>query len=213
MAENEYKALDLKPKSVNEQVKRLRKLFPNSKFQESEKSDEQGFVIPTWSSIACSYQKALEKVFDRIGKLEGIEFSNWHLGKQDENNLRHNTRTISIFNSVLESQAHGNYVVANAHMGKHSLGKSPNEVLAEIDGGVNFGLTGFHVGIIILTHFDRIAGRGDMWINCLGDEIITSTKNEFNGVPFYTITNKKIWFCGHDRNCKFDRFGSATTMF
>jgi hypothetical protein len=212
MANSVHGTLDLKHKSIEDQLKKLRKIAPNVKFEDNVSSVSEGYVLPLWQSLACTYPKALEKVFDKIDDLHGIDFVNCLNYKEGLPSLSTNEDVIVAVEKIRTLQGNSNYIIVPAQIGKLTLGRSVEEVLVGLLGTPNFGLTSFHVGVILLTHYDRIAGGDSLWINCPGDSVSSGQKSEAIHVPFFTVTSRKIWFCTHPKTCKGELFGSATTI-
>ena len=73
-----------------------------------------------------------------------------------------------------------------------------------------FGLNAFAVGIMILTHPERLMDNDDLWIDCAGDEYVFDTSNDFSKSPCFMLNVAWIKLdtnlISHANEC----FGSAS---
>jgi hypothetical protein len=75
-----------------------------------------------------------------------------------------------------------------------------------------FGLGAFAIGIMILTHPERLRHYDDLWIDCAGDEFAPHADGGFSLAPFFGFCDDKVKFfacrCGHVH----ELFGSASAF-
>ena len=159
--------------SVEQQIKRLKKYFPQIKFEVSG-SDNHGFIILNWELFSPDYVKALDKVLKKINEVhKGVSFKNMYQGKFVSENFRQTEIAASAFEKIKQSQPHLNCVIFPANIGSSFVGESVNTALLSIDGTNEFGLSFFHIALIVLTHYDRIIG--ELWINGAGLHFVMLT--------------------------------------
>lgn len=208
MSEKGFQALS--PVSVDLQIKRLKKYFPSIKFQVTG-SDNQGFVILNWKSFSPDYVKALDKVLKKLNEIHNTSFKNMYQGKFISGNFRETEETSKAFEKIKLSQGHENCAIIPAKIGTFFVGESLNDSLPKIKNSNEFGLTFFHIALVILTHYEQIAGGKDLWINCAGDEIANADceKQKFDCAPLLCIKPKQISMCSHPKSDKFAFSGIA----
>jgi hypothetical protein len=181
-----------KPKGLTEQCNRLRKLFPGLGFAnldllaqiESGKADlpkmskEDGwawFAIPNiWkpcrlAAFGTTYSEALLKVLDTIKQTRNGNFVNYREGQIDEKHLRQSVRTQRFWKELSEAQGNPDILIVYAQFGIRHRGRSVRRAI-EVFLGNEFGLGAFAVGIMLLTHPERLMNYDDLWIDCAGDE-------------------------------------------
>jgi hypothetical protein len=167
-----------KPKTIAEQVNILSSLFPGVSIgfadatiadRELPKGAEGYFAIPRWQSIAPTYGEAVQKVLDLLSKAYNGRFKNWREGELGPDQLRQSAKSAAMWQQLgNEQKDHGVLVVAG-QFGIRHRGRSVRRAREVMDGG-EFGLGAFAVGIMLLTHADRLKHYDDLWIDCAGDE-------------------------------------------
>lgn len=139
---------------------------------------EEWFVIPKWQNLAPTYLEAVKKVIDKIKKIQGDSFKNY-LEKDLENSSFFHQSPESLESLQALNQSNCDFLIIAAQFGRRHRGRSPGKVLEIINiynnnskfKEIPLGL--YSVGIMLLTHFDRLKFRDDLlWIDCIGDWII-----------------------------------------
>ena len=54
-----------------------------------------------------------------------------------------------------------------------------------------FGLDAFAVGIMLLTHPERLVAYEDLWIDCAGDEYLPDADGQFEYAPCFLFIDGK----------------------
>src|SRR3989338_8365363 len=167
-----------KPKSITEQCNILRQIFPGVGFADEKLAErpvptgaEGWFAIPKWQTIAPTYGEAVQKVLDAIKKARNGKFYNHREGQLGPDRLRQSAKTERVFQKFGDEQKDHDILVVAAQFGIRHRGRSvrrAREVIVSTSG--EFGLGAFAVGIMILTHPERLMNYDDLWIDCAGDE-------------------------------------------
>lgn len=208
-----------KPRKIAEQIARLHGLFPklDSADENVAKGDiplnaEGWFAIPRWKKIAPTYGEAVQKVLDLIKQIIDGNFQNYDENKLGPQYLRQHVKTAKIFQTLGYEQKDYDILVVPAQFGLNHRGKSVRRARGIMNAS-EFGLGAFAVGIMILTHPERLHGHDDLWINCAGDEYNPISKNLLCA-PCFTISSgsKSICFSAHEINCARDCCGSASAF-
>lgn len=163
-------------KEVTEQIKILREFFPNIGKANLDLIDQklppkaEGWLaIPRWQNIANSYSKAVKEVLDKIKLSRNGKFHD-HCEKKVSYRLypKQLPDSSAAFERIGKAQEGYDILVVPAQFGDHYKGRSVLEVRARMDKN-EFGLGAFAVGIMILTHPERLTNDKDPWIDCPGD--------------------------------------------
>ena len=205
------------PKSIMDQCDILRQTFPglglaDEKIVECELPEhaEGYFAIPKWQAIAPTYPEAVQKVLDAV-KMSRNGFYNNLYGKIVDSRLRQSAKTEEMFKRLADEQKdHDIYVVA-AQFGLYHRGRSVRRV-REIMQENEFGLGAFAVGIMILTHPERLSSYGNLFIDCAGDEYARPDDDVFWFVPFFQLSGDILEF--GMRSCRSDgTFSGSVSAF
>lgn len=197
-----------KPKGITEQTNRLRQLFPgigfaDEKIAEGElpKNAEGWFAIPKWQTVAPTYGEAVQKVLDMIKQTRNGAFHNYREGQLGPDRLRQSTKTVAVFQEFCDEQKDHDILVVAGQFGLHHRGRSVRRA-REVFVANELGLGAFAVGIMILTHAERLQNMGDLWIDCAGDEFDDPGADvRFAHAPFFRFSDGKVkfgtvWFDG-----------------
>lgn len=181
-----------KPKGITEQTNILRQLFPGIGFADEKlaerevpkNADDGWFAIPKWQSLAPTYGEAVELVLKKLSETRNGRFQNYREGELGPDQLRQSAKTASVFQKLAEEQNGYDILVVAAQFGLRHRGRSVRRV-REILLGNEFGLGAFAVGIMLLTHPERLAHYDDLWIDCAGDEFAPGADGDFSGSPVF----------------------------
>jgi hypothetical protein len=206
-----------KPKGITEQVSILRQLFPclgNAReklaLREVPKNAEGWFAIPKWRSLAPTYGEAVQLVLNKLKETRNGAFYNYREGELGPDQLRQQALTASVFQKLAEEQDGFDILVVAAQFGLRHRGRSVRRV-REILLGNEFGLGAFAVGIMLLTHPERLAHHDDLWIDCAGDEFSQGAGGEFWGTPVFSFCGAGLEFrAGRDVSNVRDSYGSVS---
>ncbi len=164
------------PKSIAEQMKILRGLFP--KIGNADESLAEGklplgaegwFAIPRWQDFAATYAEAVEIALAKIEEVYGDNFYNCHKGRLGLYSLRQSVETADMLERIGQEQEFYDVLVIPAQFGLRHRGRSIRRSV-EVFADDEFGLGVFAICIMILTHPERIMHHSDLWIDCFGDE-------------------------------------------
>lgn len=199
------------PKGVANQIARLRELFPqlstvNAKLANRElpPSAEGWFAIPRWEKIAPTYNEACDEVFWALKKTLRGQFYNWREGSTGPNRLRQHRRTQACLEKLYDQQGWHDILVLPAQFGLRHRGRSVRRA-REVMSANEFGLGAFAVGIMLLTHPERLMHDDDLWIDCAGDEYDDpNAVGEYSFAPFFYF---------RDGHIKFDTFWAHHARF
>ncbi len=183
------------PKPIPEQVEILRKIFPQLASASVDESfarvelpagAEGYFAIPRWQIFAPTYCEALQIVLDAVKKDRGDKFSarlkeGRHIAPQY---LRQHFENVEAFQKLEELQPGCDILVVPCQFGLEHIGRSirrAREVMLKTE----FGLGAFAVGVMLLTHPERIGPLDDFPLSCSGDEFISEDGSSFNDFLFF----------------------------
>ncbi|MBI3626726.1 hypothetical protein HY224_01640 [Candidatus Uhrbacteria bacterium] len=197
----EYKGV----KGIAEQTNILRGFFPGLGFADEKvtalplpKHAEGWFAIPRWQNIAPTYGEAVEKVLALIKS--GRKFYNYRQGKLAAKYLRQHAKTEKMLRQVGDQQKDFDVLVVAAQFGLRFCGKSVRRgrVLFEKN---EFGLGAFAIGIMLLTHPERLVRWEQLHVDCAGDEYSPEADDEFVSAPIFVFHDGEVEFgtgrCGN----------------
>lgn len=189
-----------KPKGITEQTNRLRELFPgigfaDEKIAEGElpKHAEGWFAIPKWQTVAPTYGEAVEKVLAMIKETRNGKFHNYREGQLGPDRLRQSAKTASVFEKLGDEQKDHDILVVPAQFGIRHRGRSVRRA-REVFAGNESGLGAFAIGIMLLTHPERLQHYDDLWIDCAGDEYAPGAAGDFSGAPIFGFLDGQVGF-------------------
>jgi len=208
-----------KPKGLTEQTNRLRELFPgigyaNEKLAEGTlpPNAEGWFAIPRWEKIAPTYNEAVQKVLDLIKQTRNGKFYNYREGQLGPERLRQTARVQKFWETLGNEQKDNDILVVPAQFGLRHRGRSvrrAREVMQENE----FGLGAFAIGIMILTHPERLMNYDDLYIDCAGDEFDDpGAAVRFDRAPLFHFYDGKVKFDTYWFGYADGRYGSASAF-
>lgn len=210
-----------KPKSITEQCNILRQIFLGVGFADEKLAEREvpanavpanagWFAIPKWQTIAPTYSEAVQKVLDAIKKARNGKFYNYRDGQINEERLRQTTKTASVFQKLSDEQKDHDILVVPAQFGLHHRGRSVRRA-REVFTGNELGLGAFAVGIMILTHAERLQNVDDLWIDCAGDEFDDhASVARFDHAPCFEFYGGQVKFAALWFVSAHARYGSAS---
>lgn len=202
-------------RGITEQTNRLREHIPgirtaNEKLagQPLPTGAEFWAAIPRWEKLAPTYNEAVEEVLTLIAKSR--KFHNYRTGQLGPGRLRQHVRTVKMIETLGNQQKDHDILIVPAQFGLRHRGRSVRRA-REVFAADEFGLGAYEVGIMLLTHPDRLIHGDNLWINCAGDEYHDPDGDApFCYAPYFFFLGGglgfyDLWF-GHARV----RFGSAS---
>ncbi len=165
-----------RPKGVAEQISRLQELFPGIGDADQKVAEqrlppnaEAWFAIPRWEQVAKTYCEAVEKVLTLLSETRNGKFCNHLPGLLSPQYLRQHPKAVKALRKLGDQQKGYNTLIVPAQFGFLHRGRSVRRVREVMKSG-EFGLGTFAVGIMLLTHPERLMHKGYLWIDCPGDE-------------------------------------------
>jgi hypothetical protein len=204
------------PKGITEQTNRLRELFPgigyaNEKLAEGvlPENAEGWFAIPRWEKVAPTYGEAVQKVLDLIKQTRNGAFYNYREGELGPNQLRQSAKAKFMFQKLGDEQKDQDILVVPAQFGIRHRGRSVRRA-REVMNANECGLGAFAIGIMLLTHPERLQHYDDLWIDCAGDEFAPRADGGFSESPYFGFLGGRVGFGTHVVDYACDRYGSAS---
>ena len=204
------------PKGITEQTNRLRELFPgigyaNEKLAEGAlpENAEGWFAIPRWEKVAPTYGEAVQKVLDIIKQTRNGAFYNCREGELGPNQLRQSAKAKSMFQKLGDEQKDQDILVVPAQFGIRHRGRSVRRA-REVMNANECGLGAFAIGIMLLTHPERLQHYDDLWIDCAGDEFAPDADGDFSGSPCFRFDGGGVGFGASDVGIADAGYGSAS---
>ena len=209
-----------KPKDVIAQTNLLRQLFPgvgfaNEQMARPNVANAEGyFAIPRWQTIAPTYGEAVQKVLDALKKVYKGRFKNWCEGELGPDKLRQSLKSVASWEQIGEQQKGFDILLIPAQFGVRHRGRSTRRA-REVMKSNECGLGAFPVGIMLLTHEDRLQHYDDLWIDCAGDEFHDpqSFDAPFDLAPYFDFYFGELGFDVAWSGVANDLFGSASGFF
>jgi hypothetical protein len=152
---------------------------------------EAPFAVPKWHRVAQTYNEATEKVFAALARKR--KFTNWREGKLGPKYLRLSDRT-QWAHEMLDKQYPGDYMLVFAQFGLLWRGRSVRKVRVNY-APHEFGLGPYEVGVMILSHAERIVGDpNELYIDCPGAEHAPGGDGEFLSAPIFDWSDAGLLF-------------------
>lgn len=167
---------------------------------------EGWFAVPRWEKVAKSYNEAIEKVIDLIGKTR--TFYNYRKGELGPKYLRLSERTTVALQMIGEKQK-GDFLLIPAQFGLTHRGRSVRRVRV-VYAPHEFGLGSFIVGCMILSHPERLVQWEQLHIDCPGDEYSPGADGQFSFAPFFFFYDGKVGFRTFWVDRALELYGSAS---
>jgi len=189
-----------KPKSITQQTNILYQLFPGIGYADEKiasqplpQKAEGWFAIPRWGKIAPTYGEAIQKVLDLIRQTRNGKFCNYRKGQLGPKHLRQSANTAIAFQRLGDEQRDHDILVVPAQFGLRHRGRSVRRA-REVMNASEFGLDAFAIGIMLLTHRERLQHYDDLWIDCAGDEFAPDADGDFSYAPYFGFRGGRIGF-------------------
>lgn len=213
-----------KPKGIVVQTYIIRDLFPKIGYcdrglfvrilKQQEKlpvGAENWFAIPNWKLLASTYQEAVELVMDALSKQYGDRVTPLRsvgLGSQRLRETLKKSRAMA----VLQKQQDADILFIPAqfgirHRGRCSLGA--RSVMRDDE----FALGIYEVGIMLLTHIDRLKNPTDLFIDGAGDDLALTPFGYFRRAPHFELHQGKLKFGSHVASFAYEEYGLASAFF
>lgn len=209
------------PKSLADQISRLKELYPQLKDVEVTEQGElpagaEGwFAIPNvWkedSLLTGTYNDSVVQMLARIKKDRNGNFHNYREGQLGTDRLRQSVRAEAAWQKISADQGHSDILVIAAQFGITHRGRSVRRAREVMVDQGQFGLGSFAVGIMLLTHPDRLKHYEDLWIDCAGDEFDDpDTDDRFDHTPYFKFYDGEVRFVTNWADLAIVNYGSAS---
>lgn len=208
-----------KPHSVAEQMEGLKRCFPNKlesfdarvAARELPPGAEGMFLVPRWQTVASTYNEAVEVVLALLGPAYERGFYNYRKGDIGPNLLIQTTEKERFFQVIGDEQKEKDVLVFPAQFGLRHQGRSVHHSRILMHAN-EVGLGVYEIGVMLLTHPDRLASHEDLFINCVGDEYRPMDNCGFMMAPFFLSGGLQLRLdAGHMHDC-FSHFGSVSAF-
>ena len=207
-----------KPKSIAEQVRTIQRLFSgigytdeNIEKQPLPLNAEGRFAIPRWERIAPTYGEAVQKVLDIIKNTRNGMFCNYRKDQFGPMCLRQSAKSADAFRMIGDKQKDSDIILIAAQFGIIHRGRSVRRALEVMDSS-EFGLGAFSIGIMLLTHPERLQSFDDLWIDCAGDEFNFVPDGRFLRAPCFHFSGGKVRFVSNLVGSVHVGYGSASAF-
>jgi hypothetical protein len=192
------------PKSITEQCYILCRIFRGVRFADKKLAEravpanaEGWFAIPKWQTIAPTYGEAVQKVLDALKSARSGRFYNYHDGRVIIKRLRQSAKTEAVFQKLCLEQPDHDILVVAAQFGLRHRGRSVRRA-REVMQANECGLGVFAIGIMILTHPERLSHHNNLWIDCSGDEFDDpDADGVFSNAPVFIFHDGQVKFDDH----------------
>jgi len=208
-----------KPKNLAEQISILHQFFPDIGSADEKLADghlppnaEGWFAILRWQCVAKTYNEAVHKVLDAIKQQRKGKFYNYREGKLGEKYLRQHERTVEKLEAIGIAQNGHDILVVAAQFGLRHRGRSVRRAREVMPKGAEFGLGAFEIGCMILTHPERLADYGDLWIDCAGDDYAPGGDGDFSRAPYFGFYGGGVGFDAGWVGGAHGHYGSASAF-
>lgn len=195
-----------KPHTLGEQFQVLHKAFPEVKKlifgQEVAKREatDDIFLIPHWKLIGQTYNEAVERVMAAIAASRPTYDYRKNWGPKY---LRQLPIKEAFWNGRKED-----VLLLSAQFGQKHAGKSIQAVRSGLQANeLPLGL--YEVGIMLLTHPERLQNYNDLCVDCPGDEYSPDGHGSFSMAPFVYFFGKAGFGASVVSNA-YDVFGSVS---
>lgn len=151
---------------------------------------ERWFAIPRWQNLATTYNEALDKVLAMLASTR--PFKNWRAGQLGPDRLRQSGRAIHALDLLAEQQNGADILIVPAQFGQRHAGRSVRRA-REVFTANEFGLGAYEVGIMLLTHPERLVSHENLWPDCPGDEYAVDD-GRFVLAPYFRFGGGQLGF-------------------
>ena len=205
-----------KVKGIAEQISILRQLFPGIGFADEKIAEhplppcaEGWFAIPKWQMIAPTYGEAVEKVLEALASRR--KFCNYRNGQLGPKHLRQRTRAVSMFQNLSDKQKDSDILVVPAQFGLYRKGRSVRRA-RKVFVGDEFGLGVFAVGIMMLTHPERLVRWEQLHVDCSGDEFALGADGDFSSALAFYFDKGMLRLDAYWHGGVVEHYGSASAF-
>jgi hypothetical protein len=170
---------------------------------------EKFFAQFDWRFIASTYGESVQKVLDLIKQTRNGAFYNYREGELGSNQLRQSAKALDIWKKLGDDQKDQDILVVPAQFGLRHRGRSVRRARAVMNAN-ECGLGAFVIGIMLLTHPERLKHYDELWIECAGDEFAPYADGAFSRSPCFRVSDDGVRFGAGDVAYADGHYGSAS---
>ena len=187
-------------KNVSEQVKILQQHFRGIRYidegltvQPLPYGAEGYFAIPRWEKMDSTYNQAVERVIMLLAASRPL--FNYEESELGPDKLWQHKQKKKMLRKLASQQKGCDIIIVPAQCGLRHRNRSVQRA-REVFLINEFGLGAYEVGIILLTHPERLTGLGNLHIDCAGDEYVSDARagGYFPQAPIFCFRNSKLIF-------------------
>jgi hypothetical protein len=156
-----------------------------------------------------STKVTMKKILAAMKKLRE-DFVDYSEGRVDERYLRMTEKTAKMLREI-EDATPGDVIVLAVQTGLRHRGKSVRKVRTNLD-GKEFGLTAEMVGVILLTHPERLQKYEDLAIDCAGSEYRSAGRQCVLLQPYWNLDVGELRFSYRGIDGPDSGFGSGSAV-
>lgn len=156
---------------------------------------EKFFAQIDWRIVGPTYNAALSNLLHIINQTRTVRKSSLRQFKIGPDDLRQTERTASKTKDLRKQFTNESVQIVPAQFGLRHSGLSENQARQAFEPN-EYGLGSFAVGIMLLTHPERLQHKDDLRVICAGDEHYGEQHYERNKIPFSHIP---IFYFEHRR--------------
>jgi len=168
---------------------------------------EKFVAIPNWKKRPELFGKGYSDAFLIV--LGKLKVHNFREGKINSQTLRKTKRTAEQWDKMIEEQGNPDILIVPIQFGFLHRGRSVRRAREVFLENNEFSLGAFAVGILLLTHPERLQHLDDLWIDCAGDEFDDPVSDvRFDRAPYFY--DDKVQFGTGVVSNALDIFGSTS---
>jgi hypothetical protein len=154
------------------------------------------YMINIWrpnSVLLGTYNDQLQWMLDKLKEDLDGNFHNYREGQTGYKYLRLMIKSLAAWKKISRDQGHPDILVVPMQFGLEYRGLSTPIALEIMLEQSQFGPGSFAIGIMLLTHPERLQHFSDLWIDCAGDECYDSRDTvTFGRTPFFRFREGKV---------------------
>ncbi len=139
------------------------------------------------------------------------KFYNYRDGQLGASFLRQHAKTAKMFQKLGDEQKDHDILVVPAQFGLRHKGRSVRRA-REVFAANEFGLGAFAIGIMVLTHPERLVQWEQLHVDCTGDEFSPNADGDFSHAPLFRFGDGEVGFDAGWYDLAFGGYGSASAF-
>lgn len=165
-------------------------------------------VFPPWQRIASTYNEATETVLRLLGKSRTVK--NWREGKLGSKYMRLVEKTDKAL-ATLNTTQNSDFLIVPVQFGLGHRGESVRRARElESTNPKGFLLGPYEVGVLLLSHPERLIQWEQLHVDCGGAEYSPPAAGGFDDAPFFRFGDDGVGFSAAFSSIAGERYGSAS---